>query len=219
MPAQANAGHRAYTELEPVIESIVSAARKLEKKRALLVAISGIDGSGKGYVAKRLGEALTNRSVSVAVIGIDGWLHLPHVRFDPRNPAGNFYENALRFDEMFTQLVVPLRDWRSIRIEANYTEETATSYRSHVYAYENIDVILLEGIFLLKRELRAHYDLSVWIECSFETALQRALARGQEGLSKAQTRQAYKTIYFPAQHIHFRSDDPQRASTMTYFNP
>ena len=34
----------------------------------------------------------------------------------------------------------------------------------------DIGVIVLEGIYLLKRAFVRHYDLSIWIECSFETA-------------------------------------------------
>ena len=79
-------------------------------------------------------------------------------------------------------------------------------------------MIVLEGIFLLKTEYRRLYDLSVWIECSFETARERALARGQEGLSPAETVRAYETIYFPAQRIHFARDHPQAASDIVLLN-
>lgn len=65
----------------------------------------------------------------------------------------------------------------------------------------------------MKRELRAPYDLSLWIDCSFETALERALARGQEGLDREATVEAYRTIYFPAQEIHFARDEPKRAAS------
>ncbi len=85
----------------------------------------------------------------------------------------------------------------------DYAEETATRYRKHVYEFEDVEVIVLEGIYLIKRALRGHYDLSIWIDCSFETALERAIARGQEGLPVQETIHAYRTIYFPAQEIHF----------------
>ena len=84
--------------------------------------------------------------------------------------------------------------------------------------FQDIDVILLEGIYLLKRAFQVHYDLSVWLDCSFETALTRALSRGQEGLRRADTIKAYRTIYFPAQEIHFHRDDPQRAATLIVNN-
>ena len=156
--------------------------------------------------------------MNVADLTIDGWLNLPHVRFDDQNPAEHFYLHALRFEEMFERLLLPLRERRSVRLDADYAEETATTYRSHVYAYDDIDVIVLEGIYLLKRELRRHYDVSVWIDCTFETALERAIARAQEGLPPDQTVAAYQRIYFPAQRLHFERDAPQAAATATLTN-
>jgi len=185
----------------------------LTEQKALLVAISGIDGLGKGYITSRLDEALAQQNLRVATINIDGWLHLPAKRFSQTNPAEHFYNNAIRFDELFTQLVLPLRDRRSILLETDYAEETASEYRKHLYQFENMDLILLEGIYLLKQSFQSTYDLSFWIDCSFETALERAIARSQEGLSPAETVTAYQTIYFPAQQIHFKRDQPQQAST------
>jgi uridine kinase len=175
------------------------------------VAISGIDGSGKGYVTTRINEAL-RANLRVAAINIDGWLNLPRVRFSAENPAEHFYRHAVRFDDLFAQLALPLRDRRSLRLEADYAEETATEHRRHVYDFQDVDIILLEGIYLLKREFQSYYDLSFWIDCSFETALARALARRQEGLSAAETIHAYRTIYFPAQELHFTRDDPRAAA-------
>jgi hypothetical protein len=53
-----------------------------------------------------------------------------------------------------------------------------------------------------KREFQRNYDLSFWVSCSFETALARAVARAQEGLTPAEKVKAYRTIYCPAQEIH-----------------
>jgi len=77
------------------------------------------------------------------------------------------------------------------------------------YDFDEVDVIVLEGIFLLKKELKKNYDLAFWIDCLFETALQRAILRNQEGLSEEEIIRDYSTIYFPAQMIHFVRDDPK----------
>ena len=93
---------------------------------------------------------------------------------------------------------------------AQVTDATnAERYQLHTYDYSNIDVILLDGIFLLKRELRDFFDLAYWIDCTFETALERALARNQEGLSREEVIRDYETIYFPAQRIHLEEDQPK----------
>lgn len=201
-----------------VVDKILEVRQQVPAQRSVLVAVSGIDGSGKGYITAKIVEALHARGVRVAGINTDGWLHLPHIRFNTANPAEHFYLNAIRFDDMFAQLVLPLRGRRSLRIDVDFAEELASEYRRHTYEFEDVEVIVLEGIYLLKRAFQAYYDLSFWIECSFETALERAIARGQEGLPPEETVNAYRTIYFPAQEIHFVRDDPRGAATAIVHN-
>ena len=203
---------------QPLTEPVLRALTRIPLDRALLVTISGIDGCGKGYVAAGLGRSLEGAGVRVAALGIDGWLNLPHVRFSRERPAEHFYVHAIRFEEMFERLVFPLRDRRSITLEFDFAEETATAYRPHVYAFEKVDVILLEGIYLLKCAFQGFYDLSVWIDCTFETALERAVRRAQEGLSPEETIRANRTIYFPAQEIHLELDGPLGAATIVFPN-
>jgi uridine kinase len=198
--------------LEDISERILEIRRRIPAKRCALIAVTGIDASGKGYLAAKLAEMLRRAGLRIANINIDGWLNLPHVRFNQTNPAEHFYLNAIRFEDTFTQLILPLRERRSLRVEMEFAEETATAYRRQAWQFEDIDIILLEGIYLLKRAFQSYYDLSFWIDCSFETALERAIDRAQEGLPAEETIKAYRTIYFPAQEIHFLRDHPRAAA-------
>ena len=136
----------------------------------------------------------------------------------PRDDAFRVTSLSSRFDELFRGLIFPLKRNRSISLIANFTEETASEYRSHIYEFREIDVILLEGIFLFKRELAEAFDVRVWIDCPFEIAMRRAIARSQEGLPPEETVRAYETIYFPAQRIHLAKDDPIEASDVVFRN-
>jgi uridine kinase len=191
---------------------------RLSARKSLLVAVSGIDASGKSFLTELIVAALQAKGVNAAGICADGWLSLPSRRFSLVRPAEHFYRHAFRFREMFGQLVLPLKEKRSIRMAAGLVEETAAAYHRHTYNFRNVDVIVLEGIFLLKRVLRRHYDSTLWIDCPFETALERALQRGQEGLRPEQTIRAYETIYFPAQRIHFALDRPVPAASLVLNN-
>jgi uridine kinase len=204
--------------VQPAVTAIAAARAAAPASRAVLVAISGIDGSGKGHVSERLAAALNGRGLRTVVLPVDGWLRLPDARFSASDPGGHFYTHAIRFDELFGDLVLPLRDRRSVRVTMDYVEETALHARRHTYEFQDVDVILLEGIFLLKQELRAHYDLAIWIDCSFNTALARAIARAQEGLGPDDTIRAYHAIYFPAQEQHLRLDKPRDAAMMIIRN-
>jgi uridine kinase len=200
------------------VEAILAKRAKILPERSLLVGVSGIDGSGKGYVTGKIVARLQDHGLRAVGINADGWLNLPHLRFNSVNPAEHFYEHCIRFEEMFAQLILPLRENRSHCVVAQFVEETATEYREHTYAFEEIDILLLEGIFLLKPAYRDHFDLSFWVECTFATALERALQRGQEGLPPEETIHAYETIYFPAQRIHLERDNPRAAATAILIN-
>ena len=89
-------------------------------------------------------------------------------------------------------------------------------HRSLLVGLSGIDGV--EGIFLFKQGLREYFDLRVWIDCSFSTALARALERRQEGLPPAATTAAYETIYFPAQRIHTELDNPRESADLIFDN-
>lgn len=206
------------SDLQNTVNAILGARESSAAPRSILVAITGIDGCGKGYVTAIVARALRARGVRTAALKADEWLNLPSKRFDASNPAEHFYLHAIRFDDMFAQLILPLRDRRSLRVEVDCAEETATEYSRRVYDFEDIDVIVVEGIYLLKRALKSHYDRSFWIDCTFETALERAVFRSQEELSPEDTVRAYRDIYFPAQEIHFARDRPREAATAIVCN-
>lgn len=206
------------SSIDEVVRKILERRMNIPETRSLLVGVSGIDGCGKGYVAAQLQAHLALRGVIPTILNVDGWLNLPQKRFDQSAPAVNFYENAIRLDQFFNQLVLPLRDRRSIRLVADFVEETASDYRQHIYEYNDVPVVLVEGIFLFKPQYRKYFDLTIWIECSFPTALARAIERAQEGLSRANTIAAYDTIYFPAQKIHLAQDKPRENADLILEN-
>jgi len=205
-------------DLKRTVEEILARRRRISPSSALLVGISGVDGSGKGWVSTRLEAALREAGEAPVIIHVDGWLNLPARRFGSRRPAEHFYEHALRLDEAFSEVLLPLRETRACDVVADFAEETATEFQRHHYRFEDVGVILLEGIFLFKRRFRAHFDLACWVECSFETALERALHRGQERLPPDETIRAYETIYFPAQRIHFERDHPRSSADLLIDN-
>jgi uridine kinase len=204
--------------IDPAVCRILDCRAQCDPSRSILVGVSGIDGSGKGFVATRILQRLLKQHLHAVIVARDCWLNLPTVRFNARTPGLHFYENALRMDQMFEQLVLPLKRNRSRRGVMNAAEETATTYRIQPYAFENVDVIVLECIFLFKRRYRHHFDLAIWIDCSFDRALERAVRRAQEKLNETDTVRAYETVYFPAQRIHLDQDRPRETADVIIDN-
>jgi len=198
-------------QIAKFIDGIVAQRAKTPANRAVLVGISGIDASGKGFITEKIAQRLQEAGWRVATINADDWLNLPEVCMSRRRPGEHFYKHAMRFDQMFDQLIVPLKENRAVSFVADCADAKGNR-RKHRYEFRKIDIVLLEGIFLLKRAYREHFDLTAWVECPFDIALERAIKRGQEGLPPAETVKAFETIYFPAQCIHFTRDNPQGAA-------
>jgi uridine kinase len=190
------------------VPMIQAKSGQVGSSRSLLVAVSGIDGSGKGYITARITGALRAQGVNAVSINLDPW-HTPvATRLRQPNAAQNFYESAFRFDELFSLLIEPLRCNRSVSLSVELTRLPQNDWTMQTYGFNDVEVIVLEGIFLLKRQLRDRYDLAFWVDCSFQTALERAIGRNQEGLPAEKIVEDYQTIYFPAQRVHLFRDLP-----------
>jgi uridine kinase len=193
--------------MERVADLVAVHARRA-RRRAPLIGLSGIDGSGKTTLAAALAAALGHRGTHAAVVTVDPWHAPASIRFNAADPARHFYRYAFRWEELFERLIDPLRRRRSLSLSLPLLRLADDSWYEHAYEFSDVDVVILEGIFVLRRLLRRRYDAAVWIDCSFETALRRALARNQEGLDEAALRRDYATIYAPAQRLHLRRDQP-----------
>ena len=201
-----------------LVDEVVNAFMHHDKKSVFTIAISGIDASGKGYISKLLQEKLETIGYKVANINIDSWQNPLPVRLKKENAAENFYRNVFRWDDFFTQLIIPLRKTGSIYLATRLIRTDADEYYSFTYDLKEIDILIIEGILLFQKHLLSHYDLKVWIDCSFENGMQRAISRNVEHLSEQQLIHDYNTYYYPAQHYHLQKDNPISLSDIIYYN-
>jgi uridine kinase len=198
------------TGLAIAVDRIRAVRQRTDPRRAMLVAVSGIDASGKGYLTEVMSRSLGAGGFNVAMLHIDAWLRISTQQ--SANPVEHFYRDGFRFKEMFSSLVLPLRDHGRVRVTAETVDGTTSVYGRTQFEFSSVNIVLLEGIFLMKRDFVAQYDLSIWLDCSFETALRRAVTRRQEGLGRKETIRAYRSLYFPAQRLHFERDAPRAAA-------
>jgi uridine kinase len=118
-------------------------------------------------------------------------------------------------------------------------------YRPRVYDYQAdaptyaaiqsapVDAILLfDGIFLLRPELVACWDFSVFVEVDFEVSVSRGIARdtagrsvekmnehtSTEGLTPESLREKYDRRYVPGQQIYLRQVKPKEKASVVLDN-
>src|SRR5437870_5999488 len=144
-------------QLDFLTSKIVAKRAERSAGQAVLVGISGIDAGGKGFITEKIAQRLQESGWRVATINADDWLNLPGVCLSRRKPGEHFYEHAMRFDEMFDPLIVPLKQNRAVSFVADCADAKGNR-RKQSYEFHKVDIVLLEGIYLLKRAYWEHFD-------------------------------------------------------------
>lgn len=182
--------------------------------KAKIVAISGIEGGGKRALADKVADALRLDGISVAIVHTDDWEARDSIRFNVMNSPQEYYLNAYRLDDMVEELILPLKLFGSVKTST--TLENVIQPRTIHYDLENIDIILIEGVYLLQSAYLDLYDYSVWIKSDFDAAFARLDSQVNIEQSQEALVNLFEGLIKPAAQYHIYTDDPQGNAQSVY---
>lgn len=183
---------------------------KKESTKALIVAISGIEGGGKRELAAKTAELLRADGIRVALVRGADWEASKDVRFNVMNSPEEYYLNAYRYDEMFEELIIPLKLFSTLSKEIHLDD--VMSPRVIAYDFTDIDVIIIEGVYLLQDAYLDFYDYTCWMENDFDTAYMNLTNRVNVEESQTSLVNIFELLIKPAAQYHMYTDDPQGAA-------
>lgn len=177
------------------------------------VAIDGIDVAGKTTFADHLADELRLLSRPIIRASADHFQNPRSIRYQrgEKSPAA-YFEDSFNIESMISSLLKPLG------AGGNYCYKTAVfDYRTNLpidRPFKVADpnaILLMDGVFLMRPELAIYWDIGIWLDVSFENALQRALKRDLDQLGDEDTiRRRYEHKYFPAQKHYIERCNPKR---------
>lgn len=180
-----------------------------------LVAVDGVDGSGKTSFAANLANEIHVRPVFV--IHMDDFLNPAPVRHAKgrASPEG-FWEDTYNYGALYDQLLAPLGPhgdgWYS---PASYDAETDRIAQTEVLWAPSDALVLVEGMFLHRNELASHWDASVFLDVPFtETAARMAIRNG----SHADPEHSTMRRYVGGQRLYFEAARPWERATFVVDN-
>lgn len=175
-------------ELLHHVASAILTLRKVRGSNGILkVAIDGVDGAGKTTFADELAEHLRSSPSSPNIIraSVDGFHNPPEVRHKRgRNSPEGFYRDSYNYDSLRENLLYPLSSGGTRRyvqrvydVDASAPVPPPTS--GGLVASEG-DILVFDGIFLHRAELREFWDLSVFLDVPFEVSTRRGAQRSAQ---------------------------------------
>ncbi|WP_195905373.1 nucleoside/nucleotide kinase family protein [Parafrankia elaeagni] len=173
--------------------------------RVLRVAVDGPDAAGKTTLADELAGGIADRGRPVIRASVDGF-HQPRAvrrRRGSLSPQGYFLD-AFDYTALRRLLLDPLgpggdRRYRTAAFDFHHDCPLDGSTREAPAEA----VLLVDGVFLLRDELRGCWDRTVFLQISPAASLRQALDRDVALFgSPAAVRERYQTRYLPGQELY-----------------
>jgi uridine kinase len=187
----------------------------------LLVAIDGIDTAGKSKLAKELRFPLRKTKREIIHISLDDF-HQPRdfrYRRGKLSAEGYFYD-SFNYEIFIRDVMMPLSEGGSRQYRKTYFDhrKNQTTNEDFLTASEDA-IVLIDGVFLLRKELFAYWDLKIFVNIRFETCMERALERDLFNLGGVQAvRELYSQRYIPGQQIYLETSHPMQRADIVLHN-
>jgi uridine kinase len=188
---------------------------------SLTVALDGIDAAGKTTLADSLRDELERRGQRVIRASIDGF-HNPRAVRSARgdfSPEGYFFD-SFNYEALKEHLLAPLAKGGDgeYRVKAFDFRVDAPAESEILRAPEDF-ILLFDGVFLFRPELRKFWDVKIFLEISFEESLRRALRRDRRlfGGSRAVV-ERYTRRYIPGQRLYLELCHPKAVADLVVHN-
>ena len=182
-------------------EALVSKIEQIGKsKRHVIMGITGFGGSGKSHLADRLRDHFGINDNQI--VRIDS-LYGP----DPNGPS--------IFDQSNWTLIEHILQDSSTGRRIKYR---GRDHKGKVlYFDEDLPkIVIFEGIRLLQPKFNQYFDISVWIDCPQDFAIERAKARDRSQGADEETVGGWDTDWGPKDKEYFDSYRPDQLANFIY---
>jgi uridine kinase len=195
-----------------MIDQVCNFIKIKKTDHPLCVAIDGIDAAGKSKLAKELVFPLRKTGRQIIHISLDSYLQPSSIRYKRgrESPEGYYYD-SFNYLNLISDILEPLAldGDRKIRRSSFDIAFEKTSF-SEIEGVNKDAIVLFDGVFLMRPELFNFWDIKIFIDISFEVAIDRVIDRDINKFGSVETvRKLYELRYFGGQRIYFDRCHPQ----------
>ena len=200
-----------------LLKNLATRILALPADRIVKVGIDGMDGAGKTTFSRELARVLEPSGRPLIAASVDGF-HNPRAvryRLGKRSPEG-FFRDSYNYSALKAALLDPLSPrGTNLYRTAIFDHRSDLPVEMLEEQAEPGSILIMEGIFLHRPELRDYWDFSVFLEVDFTTSIPRGAQRG-EGSPNPHAGENRR--YVEGQRLYFRECEPKAYATVVVNN-
>lgn len=196
----------------PTTEICKSILKLSDKKEILVIGIDGLGGAGKSTISEKICTELENRNLPTILLHIDDFIHTREIRYNSAYPEWQcYYHLQWRYD-YFIEIINRLNNHADGNIEIALYDKNNDNYINKIYDIKKKTIILVEGIFLQRKELQGIFDYMIYIDIPESVRMQRVLKRDTYIGNAQQIIEKYENRYFPAERNYCKQYHPEQTA-------
>jgi len=203
-----------------IISSLTDQICSIQKNKPIVIAFDGVDTSGKTTLSNKIYEELITKGKNCVKISIDKFHNSKTIRMmkGELSPEGFFYD-SFNIEKIIECVLAPIKSGHGNIINGIYDYKTEMNTDVLQTPVSNNLIVLFDGIFLNRNELYLFWDLSVFLDVSFDTVLKRAIERDKEYFgSVEEVERKYLNRYIPGEKIYLSTCSPKERSDIVIDN-
>ncbi|HFK1449412.1 TPA: hypothetical protein ACGXMV_005455 [Bacillus pacificus] len=203
------------------IKEIVDHILKLNLTHPTRVGVSGITASGKTTFANELAEEIKKRGLPVTRASIDDFHNPKVIRYaQGKESAKGYYEDAHDYTAFKERLLKPLGLNGNLQYETishNLIKDIPV-YNTPIFAQPNM-VLIVDGTFLLKKDVAHLFDYKIFVDTDFEIARKRGAKRETEAFgSYEEAEKMFLNRYHAACKMYIDEHNPKDCVDVVFRN-
>ncbi len=143
------------------------------------------------------------------MLHIDDFIHRKHIRYDESKEEWDCYYNIQwRYDYLVKEILSPVKRGDGIYKLIELYDKENDGYIKQQVLIERGTVLLLEGIFLQRKEIRRYLDFIIYLDVPQEVRLSRVIKRDGYIGGLKDIKCKYERRYFPAEEKYILDYSP-----------
>ncbi|MFD0698431.1 kinase [Paenibacillus sp. GCM10027628] len=172
-----------------------------------ILGLDGLSRSGKSTIVEEIQKGLTDFEKTFCVLHIDDYIVEHKKRYDTGFEEWYEYYNLQWDVELLKQqLFAKLRD--GIKVTLPFYNSNRDEIIQTVVEIPRNSIVIVEGVFLQRKEWREFFDFVVYLDCPRQTRFERESANTRQQVEK------FKTRYWKAEDYYLNTICPLSKANM-----